>query len=340
MLIEQLECKVSDSPIVGLLGDEPFTEAQLASVYLRLRLSAALDEVEQSLDHLRLLLSVEPVEGSTSKAQDLILKQRSATVRLFSTAMQRRHGIAGQDAAFEVLLRSFSTAWFDRVWSGVFLPSNMASQDIKDFDGEATVLRLWTRWIHAWSADYWAEGTSLADGKYRTFAGSYPWQTLKRGLRLLNKVLDQYDSPPTAYASLFAERNVLDNIVKMCLRGGRPAANKTIATHVERRLDLLIRTLTRVNVPARTWEGVESSMLRHLAEIDRDALPTAAVRSSMETIEERKREALMRNKELLQAWQDVTMDSPETGSIFVLRQMLRRQELQTKLKDAPKPIFT
>ena len=348
LLIEQLESKQSDSPIVGLLGDEPITEAQLASVYLRLRLCAALDHVDQSLDHLRLLLSVEPMESSPSKTQELILKQRSAAVRLFSTVMQRRHGIAGQDAAFEVMRRCFSAVWFDRIWSGVVLPSNLTShQEREDYDGEATVLRIWTRWIHAWSADYWAEGGSLRDGKYRTFTGSYPWQTLKRGLQLLNKTLDQYDSALTpsttrisAYASLFTQRNVLDNIVKMCLRGGRPAPNESIATHVHRRLDLLIRTLTRVNVPARTWHHVESSLLRHLALIDREALPTAAVRPSMETVKQRKQHALMRrDQELRKAWSE-PMDAPETGSIFVLRQMLKQQELQRKLKEDFKPMFT
>ncbi|SJX64588.1 uncharacterized protein SRS1_15405 [Sporisorium reilianum f. sp. reilianum] len=358
-LIHRLEARaaLSNSPGVGSLGRRPVSETQLACIYLHLRLQAVLGDADLGMEHLRLLLSVQPV--AESQKRELILKQRSGVIRLFSAVLQRRSSIAGQDAAFDVLLCAFSAEWFDRVWSGVALPSNLgAGLDLEAYHPEASVLRLWTKWLHAWSADYLAEGIKRRDfrQKYRTFTGSYPWQTLKRGLKLLNKVIDQYealdaphrkstsdgvdqDPKPSpriaAFASIFTDRILLDNMVKLCLRGGRPAANETMATHVERRLTLLIRTLTRVYVPARTWEHVESSMLRHLALIPREVMPTSAVQDAMHHIENRKHLALLRNPDLVKALDEsVGSAAPETGSIFVLRQMLRQRAVQQSLNAA------
>ncbi|CDR88777.1 uncharacterized protein SPSC_05609 [Sporisorium scitamineum] len=373
-LIHRLESRAasSKSPVVGLLPGKRLTETHLACIYLKLRLHAVLGDAIGGLEQLRLLLSVKPLaesDSSREQRRELVLKQRSGVINLFSAVMQRRQVIAGRDAAFEVLHCAFSTAWFDRVWTGVTLPSNLgAGVDIKAYDPDASVLRLWTRWIHAWSADYLAEGTRreavVSEGdsqsKHRTFTGSYPWQTLKLGLRLLNKVIDQYEAlesqrlmPKTtrneldckpspriaAFASAFADPLVLDKIAKLCLRGGRPAPNETMATHVERRLKLLVRTLTRVYAPARTWEHVESFMLRHLALVPREALPTAAVKDTMELIKHRKHLALLRNPDFVRAL-DQEMTAPETGSIFVLRQMLRQREKQLDTANQPKSAFT
>ncbi|TKY88848.1 hypothetical protein EX895_002089 [Sporisorium graminicola] len=378
-LIHRLEAQaaLSKSPLVGSLRRKPFTEINLACVYLKLRLYAVLGDADRGIEQLQLLLSVEPLAQlgpSGEQRQELILKQRSGVIKLFSAVMQRRQGSAGQDAAFEVLHRAFSSKWFDRVWAGVALPSNLgAGLDIKAYDPDASVLRLWTRWIHAWSADYLAEGTRIHGGnsgskgslrsKHRTFTGSYPWQTLKRGLRLLNKVIDQYEAIETlsvgtklisddinldpkpsariaAFATAFSDRTVLSNMVKVCLRGGRPASNETMATHVERRLTLLIRTLTRVYAPARTWEHVERSMLRRLALIPREVMPTSAVKDAMDQIEQRKHLALLRNPDLVRELDQaatVGRDAPETGSIFVLRRMLQQRASQHSPDSASQP---
>uniref|UniRef100_V5GS50 Uncharacterized protein n=2 Tax=Kalmanozyma brasiliensis (strain GHG001) TaxID=1365824 RepID=V5GS50_KALBG len=378
-------------PIAGTLDKQPLSESQLAGVCLRLRLHAALGDMDRAMAELRRLLSVEAVPGpneATENHYELVLKQRGGVISLFSAAMQRREEHKGQDAGYEVLKAAISSRWFVRVWTGRALPSNPSLDlDPEDYEGEATILRLWKRWMHAWSIDYWTEGSKtgprIDDGvpdaldgrpKYHTFAGSYPWQTLKRGLKLLNLTMDQYeafysgrpllapsrssprdDPDPTSvhlasidytldtkppryiaqFACLFNERNMLDNIVYLCLHGGRTPKGETMATHVQRRLSLLLRTLTRVHVSARTWEHVEASMLRHLAEIPCEVLPTELVRPTMEAIEQRKRTALLRNRDLVRTLQDQSgaQDPPETGTIFVLRQMLKQRALQKAQSD-------
>lgn len=408
-LSHQLESatSLSQSAIYGRLNNETVNESQLAAIYLQLRLIVALGDIESGLKKLRQLLSIEPImePEAAEQRRELILQQRSSVISFFSMSIQQRHGIRGQDAAFEVLERAFSTQVFDRVWNGSYMPANPpAGYDPKAYDADATVLRLWKRWMHAWSVDILVETKQrtanddsdhqfvtvahLDNGayhareklsKYSTFAGTYPWQTLKRGLQLLNKTIDQYElihganatlsgrtidaevdhtskissdsdlkpaSPIAQLSVLFNKRAVLDTIVKYTLRGGRPARNETMSTHVQRRLTLLLCTLTRVRVPARTWENCEASMLRHLALIDRDILPTELVRPAMDEIEQRKRIALLRNRDLRRAMEQETMTLPrETGSIFVLRQMLEtraRMKSQQKVPqdDAARPAFT
>lgn len=372
----------------GVKKDRHINEAQLTAIYLKLRLSATLGNMPDTLASLERLLSIWPLpqyQDDTEQTRDLILKQRSGIIFLFSHAMQERGSMPDQDAALAVLELALSKNCFERIWgSGVCIPSNpFPGYDRKAYDPDAMIIRLWTRWIHAWSADYMAHGDFIerADSRdkvdydpnrlgeiktrYITFAGRYPWQTIKRGLKLLNHTIDQYEtlrqpagsisevrgkdedaSPaPIAaeFASLFKHKILLDNIVKFTLRGGKPAANETVATHVHRRLTQLIRTLTRVRVPARTWEHVESSMLGHLARIDRTVLPTENVREAMDEIQTRKRAAYLRINELAVAFNERKEGeahdavqagkgeaegayAKETGSIFVLRQMLAKKE--------------
>ncbi|GAC94898.1 hypothetical protein PHSY_002471 [Pseudozyma hubeiensis SY62] len=335
-----------------------FTEAQVACIRHEIRLRAMLGDTERCMFLLRRLLSLKPKDGIDAVAprgQELASKQRSSVINLFSSAMHRRHGAADkQNTAFEVLKLAFSSKCFQRVWSGASASMPDGSDDADD-----AVLRLWKRWMFAWSADCLAEGRltrelddnllhkapskALADdvrrGKYHTFTGSRPWQTLKQSLVLLNRVIDQYESlharvateettasragtvhscvaavdgeleksPPPAIASLsqlFNDRGVLDTIIKYCLRGGRPPRGETMQTHVERRLSLLVNTLTRVHVNARTWELVESSLLRHLALIPTNVLPTSAVAPTVDLIERRKHAALLRDPKLRQALRD------------------------------------
>ncbi|SPO31004.1 uncharacterized protein UTRI_05360_B [Ustilago trichophora] len=415
-LIHQLDSatSLSQGAVYGRLDKKMIGESQLAAIFLELRLFVALGDIEAGLKKLRLLLSIEPLmePEAAEQCRELILQQRSSVISLFSVSIQQRQGIKEKDAAYEVLDRAFSTQWFDSVWTGSYMPANPPpGSDLKAYDADATVLRLWKRWMHAWSADVLVESkqrianddidhqfVTLANldndvhgaqeklSKYHTFTGTYPWQTLKRGLQLLNKTIDQYElihganatvpgsttdagahvfsdissepdlkpaSPIAQLSVLFNERAVLDTIVKYTLRGGRPARNETMSTHVQRRLTLLIRTLARVRVPARTWENCESSMLRHLALIDREVLPTDMVRPAMDEILQRKRIALLRNRDLRRAMEEEAakleghqMTLPrETGSVFVLRQILEtraRMKNQQNLPqvDAPRPAFT
>lgn len=389
----------TNSPIVACLRGKAFTEAQLTSVYLKIRLQAILGEVGRGMDLLQELLSLEPSDqpDAAKQWQEVVLKQRSSVVSLFSSAMQQRASVDRQNTAFEVLRMAFSPIWFDRVWTDVGLKPDLAlacEMDVEEHDEEhdadEMVLRLWKRWMHAWSTDRLAEGSVVrgvdssmhAHGKpvrYRTFTGSYPWQTLKQGLGLLNQVVDQYEAmdakravdkvaaggmhqdalaqadldvkPASRIAhlsQLFTDRGVLDRIVKFCVRGGRPARGETLRMYVGARLHLLVNTLTRVRVNARTWEHVESSMLRHLALIPSDVLPTSDVAPTMDVIQERKARALLRIPELRTALQNAhhppSTLPPETGSIFILRHMLNQHERAKRPHqlDAtqPKPAFT
>ncbi|SNX87118.1 uncharacterized protein MEPE_05828 [Melanopsichium pennsylvanicum] len=412
-LIHQLESvpKADKNPLVGTLYDKPITECKMASISLRLRLSAALADIDQGLKQLCLLLHIQSIIDTESAEQqrELILRQRSGVIFLLSAAMQQRHIIKGRDAAFEVLHRGLSKEWFGRVWTGVCFPPNPSSDfDPKAHDPDVILVRLWKRWIHAWSSDYlsqggWTrqQGTAKTDVAYRTFTGTYPWQTLRRGLSLLNHTFDQYemtyratpmvssrkdgansaisprrkegaegdDDPITSltrihrFAALFNESKVLDKLSRVTLRGGRPGRGETMATNVNRRLSLLVRTLTRVNVSARVWERLEGFILKHLALIDREVLPTEAVKEAMDEIESRKRQALLRNRELMQALQlqrsisetDQEVQAQEfdreTGSIFVLRRMLEnrarmreqhqhQQQHQQQLSAQTSSIFT
>lgn len=397
----------SKSEYIPLRDNKTISKARLAALTLQIRLAATSGDIEIGLEKLRMLLAIEPAKtpADTGHHREVILKQRSAVISLFSAAIQHRQSRKGQDAAFKVLQCAFSTPCFESVWSGIYLPANaLPSRDPKAYDPNITMLRLWKRWFNAWSIDYRTQGDRIQNAqngaqngknvlhvgtetgyKYQTFSGAYPWPTLKRGLRLLNMTIQQYENMhngvvassvpkldaatdvgcdsrqagcaqevkiPRAVAqlaSLFTERNVLSNIVRATLRGGRLCKNETMATNVERRLSLLVGTLTRIDVPARVWEQVESSMLRHLALIDRQVLPTSAVRDIMDEIDLRKRVALLRNSDLVRALNEeqdspISVDSTaaadndlplETGSIFVLRQMLEKRAQSSKKKPEP-----
>lgn len=371
--------------IWAVAGNKTFTEAQVACIRHELRLCAIVGDTERCMFLIRHLLSLKPREGPdavTQSGQELASKQRSSVISLFSSAMHRRHDADKQNTAFEVLNLAFSSKCFQHVWTNDGVGRLDASDDADD-----SILRLWKRWMFAWSADCLAEHRSTRGvdqhlshnarsmavaedehrGSYRTFTGSRPWQTLKQSLVLLNRVIDQFESlharaatsettasgpvrsgvapldgeleisPPSAIANLsqlFNDRGVLDTIIKHCLRGGRPPRGETLQTNVERRLSLLVNTLTRVHVNARTWELVETSLLRHLALIPTDVLPTSAVAPTVDLIVKRKHAALLRNPELRQALHDTHPSTrkqeqtypPETGSIFVLRQMLEQRK--------------
>ncbi|SOV09986.1 uncharacterized protein UDID_06502 [Ustilago sp. UG-2017a] len=358
------------------------SEAQLAAMTLRLRLLSTVGDFPAALALLKRIFRLQPNPHPQAGMlnNDLILKQRSSVIHIFSTALQQRATIEGQDSAYEVLKLAFSSEWFDKVWSGVIIPSNPeAGYDKKAFDGEATVLRLWRRWIRAWDSDVLAQGSWQAVKeeeeeekkleRYETFVGRYRWQTLKRGLILLNDTLDQLEARPvlssispaaaaaaagdeeaspsqSKFGLLFCDPAQLDIIVKITLRGGRLPGDETMSTHVDRRLSLMIRTLTRTRVPARIWKLVESSMLRHLALIDRTILPTESVRRAMDEIDLHKRRALLRNKPLMEAVRDAQQQQTgasdgeeeeyalETGSVFVLRQILNQRAAQKKASAA------
>ncbi|KAJ1599661.1 hypothetical protein NDA14_007835 [Ustilago hordei] len=355
------------------------SEAQLAALTLRLRLLSTVGDFPAALAQLKRILRLQPNPHPQADMlnNELILKQRSSVIHIFSTALQQRATIEGQDSAYEVLKLAFSSEWFDKLWSGVIIPSNPeAGYDKKAFDGEPTVLRLWRRWIRAWDSDVLAQGSWQAVKeeeeeeekkmeRYETFVGRYRWQTLKRGLILLNDTLDQLEARPVLssispaaagdeeaspsqakFGLLFSDPALLDIIVKIILRGGRLPGDETMSTHVDRRLSLMIRTLTRTRVSARIWKLVESSMLRHLALIDRTILPTESVRRAMDEIDFHKRRALLRNKPLMEAVRDAQQQQTgasddeeeeyalETGSVFVLRQILNQRAAQKKASAA------
>lgn len=373
-LLSQLEAHFTPSvagPAAAVPASKSLSEYQLSYRFLRLRLSSKLGDMPAALTQLRQILSLQPSTEpeTTALNKELVLKQRSSVIYLFSASMQQRTQITAQDAAYEVLKIAFSSEWFDRVWSGHVVPSNPAPEhDAKASDGEATVVRLWKRWMWGWSSDVLNEGR-LPDvleeeeekkmDRYETFAGRYEWQTLKRGLILLNETLDQFEArqlPPASntaasaanhisrtssrFNTLFTDCSVLNFIVKATLRGRHTPNDPSMSISVDRRLSLLIRTLSRTRCPARTWESIESFMLHHLALIDRTILPTDSIRSAMNQIDLHKRQALLRIKEIHQALHNAHQEQktetevergegegypPETGSIFVLRQMLQQR---------------
>lgn len=411
------------SGAVGRIGERRVTESDLSIFSLRLRMATVTGDIDYGLAHLRQILKIQPLSEAerADQLRELIVKQRSSVILLFSAAIEHRVSIAGKDAALEVLQTAFSPKWFDRLWTGTYFPSNpLSGFDAKEYNPDMMVVRLWKRWFCAWSIDYWFRGyrapsnegdhrgVSIGNlgqvaaqdghGKWakRTFNGKHPWTSLKRGLQLLNRVFDLYEARQYAnvtnakrpngvsipehgedsaldsrtpsvfprFEKLFNERNAFNNMVKVTLRGRRPGRGETMATYVDKRLALLTRALTRIHAPARIWEQFESFLIHHLALIDNQLLPTEAIRPSIDQIQLRKRAALLRDQTLLSLWQQAKLTEnkqplnhdakpaaeelpPETGSIFVLRQMLEHRAQKYKSSKAktnattkPRPAFT
>lgn len=349
--------------IVGMHDRKHVDEWRLTELFLRLRLAAALGDMSTGNELLRELFAIKPLQPSTPSARDLLIKQRSSVVALFSAAMRRRPFTSDADEALAVLRIAFgcSSTDFHEVWTGVQRPPNFKPKSSDDaWQPSTTILRLWRRWIGAWREDAIAhsqrtdpETLSPVSGEAvehlavgGTYAFKNPWRTMKDAFTILDINLTHYEERNSLedrrarrrFAFLFRDKVVLDSVVRVCLTGGRRRDGVGMDRFVNRRLDVLIRTLARVDAPARVWERLEASMVHHLSRIDPAVMPTERVVLQFDQIKALKRKALLRNTDLLKAYRDqeTTPQQPlETGSVTVLRHMLNHQQQQPQPQPQP-----
>ncbi|GAC77572.1 hypothetical protein PANT_27d00013 [Moesziomyces antarcticus T-34] len=342
--------------MVGMHDRKHVDEWQLTELFLRLRLAAALGDMGTGKELLRELLAIKPLQPSTPSARDLLIKQRSSVVALFSAAMRRRPFTSDGDEALAVLRIGFgcSSTDFHEVWTGVQRPANFKPKSSDDaWQPSITVLRLWRRWMGAWREESIAHSqrtdpetlSHVSDdaSEHLAVGGTYafknPWRTMKDALTILDINLTHYEQRNSQqdrrarrrFAWLFRDKVVLDSVVRVCLTGGRRRNGVGMDRFVDRRLDVLIRTLARVDAPARVWERLEASMLHHLSRIDPTVMPTERVVLQFDQIKALKRKALLRNTDLLKAYRDQQHQPQhplETGSVTVLRHMLNQQHQQ------------
>ncbi len=190
-------------------------------MFLRIRLSAALGNMDRGLKQLGMLLSVRPSPAANPDVQkrDLILKQRSAVICLFSAAMQQRKGVLTKTLPFECCSLPFKRHPSTGCGPG---PTDRPMQDLAT---TPKLMILTLQWCDC-GRDGFMHGPSITsprqlDRDYRgrtstrylvedgsgdarkafNFTGRYPWQTLKRGLRLLNHILDRYELMHVSSAS-------------------------------------------------------------------------------------------------------------------------------------------